>query len=91
MLNEELEGLADTGANVSITNSVGLIDKLGLQILPVPLKIATADGTAYRCLGYVNMPFSLGSVTHVIPTLVVPELKKMLVLGVDFLDKFGIG
>lgn len=89
VLEEEIEGLADTGANISILNSVELIEKLGLQIHQVPLKIATADGTSYRCLGYVNVPFTFDTSTHVIPTLVVPELTKTLVLGVDFLNKFG--
>lgn len=89
ILSEEIEGLADTGASITILSSLKLINKLGFKIRPINLRISTADGTPYRCLGYVNVPFSYGSTTHVIPTIVVPELKKDLILGVDFLEKFG--
>lgn len=88
-MSENLEALADTGASLSIISSVGLIHKLGIQIHPINLNISTADGTPYQCLGYVNLPISFGSMTHVVPTVVVPELKKDLILGIDFLDKFG--
>lgn len=89
ILSESLDALADTGASSSIISSLELINKLGLKIQPTNLKISTADGTPYRCLGFVNLPLSFKSVTHVLPTLVVPELKKILILGVDFLEKFG--
>lgn len=89
ILSEEVEGLADTGASVSVISSVSLIERLGLNINPVNLKISTADGTAYRCLGFVNVPYTFRSITHVIPTVVVPELAKDLILGMDFLRKFG--
>lgn len=89
ILSEEIEGLADTGADLSIISSVDLVHKLGLKVHPIPIKISTADGTAYRCLGYVNVPFSYQHTTHVIPTIIVPEVKKQLILGMDFLKKFG--
>lgn len=89
ILSEPLEGLADTGASLSIISSLELIQKLGLKIQPTNLHISTADGTPYRCLGFVNLPLTFRSMTHVLPTLVVPELKKSLILGVDFLEKFG--
>lgn len=47
VLSEEIEGLANTGASLSIISSVGLIHKLGLQMIPTALKISTADGTPY--------------------------------------------
>lgn len=89
VLSEEIEALADTGASLSVISSLGLLNKLGLQIQPLRLQITTADGTPYRCLGYVNLPLSYESTTHVLPTIVVPEMKKDLILGVDFLNKFG--
>lgn len=89
ILSEEIEGLADTGASISIISALDLIEKLGLQIHPVPLQVKTADGTGYHCHGYVNVPFSFGNVTHVLPTIIVPEITKKLILGMDFLNKFG--
>lgn len=88
-MSEEIEGLADTGASLSVISSVKLIQKLGLSIHPLKLQITTADGTPYQCLGYVNLPVSYQSTTQELPTIVVPEMKKDLILGVDFLNKFG--
>ncbi|KAL1400209.1 hypothetical protein pipiens_007629 [Culex pipiens pipiens] len=89
VLSEEVEGLADTGASLSIISAVDLINKLGLLIHPANLRISTADGTSYSCLGYVNLPISFKDTTHVLKTIVVPEVKKDLILGIDFLNKFG--
>lgn len=89
ILSEEIEGLADTGASLTIISSVDLVNKLGLKIHPIAVKISTADGTAYRCLGFVNAPFTYQDKTHVIQTVIVPEVSKCLILGVDFLNKFG--
>lgn len=81
--------MADTGASISIISALDLIEKLGLEIHPIPLQVKTADGTGYHCQGYANVPFSIGNVTHVLPTIIVPEITKNLILGMDFLDKFG--
>lgn len=89
IIHEEVEGLADTGASISVISSVPLIERLGLKINPINLKVSTADGTAYQCLGYVNVPYTFQSTTYVIPTVVVPEVSKDLILGMDFLGKFG--
>lgn len=89
IMSEEVEALADTGASLSVISSVQLIEKLGIKIHPLELQISTADGTPYKCLGYVNLPLSFASTTHVLPIIVVPELKKALILGIDFLEKFG--
>lgn len=89
ILDEEIQGLADTGAGVSIISSVDLIKKLGLPINKCNVKIKTADSTEYSCLGYVNVPFTYNSKTRVIPTIIVPEVSKILILGVDFLEAFN--
>lgn len=88
ILGEKIEGLADTGAGISIISSLELIDKLGLKIQNCNLRIKTADSTEYSCLGYVNVPYTYESKTCVIPTIVVPEVSKTLILGVDFLEAF---
>lgn len=80
--------LEQVGAGVTIINSANLIDKLGLKILKCNIRIKTADNTEYTCLGYVNIPYTYGSRTCVVPTIVVPEITKPLILGVDFLDTF---
>lgn len=89
ILDEEIEGLADTGAGVSIISSLALIEKLGLQIQRCNVKIRTADSTEYTCLGYVNVPFTYHDQTKVIPTIIVPQVSKILILGMDFLNAFN--
>lgn len=86
---EEVEGLADTGAGVSIISSVDLIHKLGLPVNKCNVTIRTADSTPYSCLGYVNVPFTYQSKTRIIPTIIVPEVSKKLILGMDFLNAFN--
>lgn len=66
-----------------------LVRQFGFEILPCSLKVLTADRTPYSCRGYVNIPYRYKGNTKLIPTLVVPEIAKSLILGVDFLDAFG--
>lgn len=85
---QKVKGLADTGASVSIISSKRIIERLGLKIQPCDLQILTADRTPYTCLGYVNIPFEFQNKTKIIPTLVVPEIAKDLIFGMDFLRAF---
>lgn len=89
ILETEVVGLADTGASVSIIGSMDLISRFGFEILPCKLKVLTADRTPYTCKGYVNVPYRYNKTTKLIPTLVVPEIAKPLILGVDFLEAFN--
>lgn len=88
ILDKEVEGLADTGASVSIISCPRLIERIGLKINPCDMNIRTADRTSYSCLGYVNIPYQYKGATKIIPTLVVPEISKDLILGIDFLRAF---
>lgn len=88
ILNNEIEGLADTGASVSIISCPRLLDRIGLKIKQCDIKILTADQTPYSCRGYVNVPYTYHGRTRIIPTLVVPEISKPLILGIDFLRAF---
>ena len=62
----EIDALLDSGAGVSVINSTELAEKHGLKILPAAVRVSTADGTDYSCLGYLNLPFSYKDVTRVI-------------------------
>lgn len=88
ILGYEIEALADTGAAVTILNSPELVHKLGLQIHNVYLKIKTADGTAHRCTGGANVPYTYGRKTIVIPTVIVEGISQKLILGMNFLNMF---
>lgn len=84
------EGLLDSGAAVSVISSLDLIKKLCLKILPTNIRISTADKTAHECIGYSNIPYTFNSVTHIVPTVIVPKICKYLILGIDFWNTFDI-
>ncbi|XP_062556949.1 uncharacterized protein LOC134221780 [Armigeres subalbatus] len=84
------EALLDSGAGISVLNSREVVDRYGLKLQPASIRVSTADGSNYRCLGYVNIPFTFKNMTKVIPTIVVPEISRQLILGADFWEAFGI-
>lgn len=90
ILGTEMTALLDSGAAMSVISSVSILETHGLTILKSKIKVCTADDTKHSCLGYVNVPFTLGNDTKVIPTLVVPEIRKPLILGMDFWRAFKI-
>lgn len=85
-----IDALLDSGASVSVTNSIALIERYGLKILPSPIRICTADHTQYTCVGYANIPITFRNLTKVISVIIVPQITRKLILGVDFWKAFGI-
>lgn len=86
----EIDALLDSGASISVTNSTDLIDRYGLKILPSPIRICTADQTQYSCEGYANFPMTFRNVTKVVPVVVVPQVSRTFILGINFWNAFGI-
>lgn len=90
ILGTEIVALLDSGAGVSVMSNLNLIEAHGFTILKSNVKVCTADDTQHTCLGYINVPYTLGNETRVVPTLVVPQIKKSLILGMDFWKAFQI-
>lgn len=90
IFNTEVDALLDSGAGISVINSLNLVNKYGLRIEKASVRISTADGTQYRCLGLVNIPYTFKNKTRVVPTIVVPQITRELILGADFWNTFGI-
>lgn len=90
ILGTDIIALLDSGAGVSGMSSLNLIEAHGFTILTTNVRVCTADDTEHTCLGYVNVPYTLGNETRVVPTLVVPQIKKPLILGMDFWKAFQI-
>lgn len=86
----EMEALLDSGAGISVINTSQLAEQYGLKIFPAAVRVSTADGTEYRCLGYLNIPFTYKGITKIVPTIIVPQISRSLILGADFWECFGI-
>lgn len=87
-----LTGLLDSGASVTILGS-GAEDVRRLANIPrqrTNTTIKTADGTIHAATNYLLIPFIFNNQRHTIPTLDTPSISKLLILGVDFWDAFGI-
>lgn len=85
--------LVDTGSNVSILGSQGLSI---LRSLNIPIKynnavsVTTADGKLQEVFGNASLSVTLHSVTKCLTLLVIPSVTHTLILGMDFLQSFGI-
>lgn len=90
ILGTNVHALLDSGASASILSSTDIIKKHNFQIHPINLKIRTADKTAYKCEGVVHIPFTYNGQTRVVSTLLVPQIAKPLILGIDFWESFQI-
>lgn len=90
ILGSKMIALLDSGASVSILSSRELVNKHGFKIHPINLTIKTADETAYKCEGVVQIPYTFNGLTNIVPTLLVPQISKKLILGMDFWDTFKI-
>lgn len=90
ILGTEIIALLDSGAGFSVMSALNVVKSHGFKILKCNVKICTADDTEHTCLGYVNVPYTLGTETRVVPTLIVPEIRKPLILGMNFWKAFQI-
>lgn len=86
-----LMGLLDSGAHRILgTGSQNIINACKLKILPTKVELVTASGQKLRVKGCVNLPMTCNGDTKLIETLVVPDLKRSLILGTDFWKAFQI-
>lgn len=61
----EFEALLDSGAGTT-------------EVQPAAVRVGTADRTEYRCLGYLNIPFTYKGMTKVVHTIIVPQISRPL-------------
>lgn len=85
-------GLLDSGAHKCILghNAENLIKTCKLKLFPTDMDLSTASGQKLNVSGYVNLPITFNGTTKLIDTLVVPDLKRKLILGTEFWRAFGI-
>lgn len=71
-------------------NCLRNVEKWGLPLKPMRNCIRTANGAQCKAVGYVEVPFEYRGRKRVIPTLLIEEVTKELILGTDFWNAFRI-
>lgn len=92
VLGVRILGLLDSGADCTILGQgcEQLVDALKLKTTKMSSVVLTADGTHHVVAQSVNIPFVCNNQTHALHTLLLPTLKKKLILGIDFFRAFNI-
>lgn len=92
IISENLIGLLDSGASCTVlgNDSKALLDKLNLKPYPAQFSVSVASGRSHEAIGAVDIPYTVNNITYIVPTLIVPEIKRDLILGIDFWKKFKI-
>lgn len=85
-------GLLDSGANRSILGigAAKVVKACKLQIHKADIDVTTASGQTLDVQGYVNLPITFNGETKIICALIIPSLKRRLLLGTDFWSAFDI-
>lgn len=54
------------------------------------ITVTAAGGENIKSLGYINIPISFENQYHILKAFVIPQIKRNLILGVDFWRKFKL-
>lgn len=89
---ELLDGLLDSGANVTVLGAGGLerVRRWELPIVSTTGAIRTADGTMREASACVDVPYEFEGQMHVIRTYLIERVTQPLLLGTDFWQAFRI-
>lgn len=90
IVDSDIEALLDSGAEISVMNSIEIAHKYNFKVHKTNIKIDTAGTANHSCLGFINVPLTYKSVTRVIRIYIVLEFSKPLILGVNFWKAFNI-
>lgn len=90
IVNSEILALLDSGAEISVMNSVDILNKYNFALHKSKLKVDTAGENSFSCLGFANLPITYNNVTKVIRVYIVTEFSKKLILGINFWRAFDI-
>lgn len=90
IVDSNIEALLDSGAEISVMNSIELVHRYNFKIHKTNIKVDTAGTADHNCLGFINIPLTFNNVTKVIRIYIVLEFSKPLILGVNFWKAFKI-
>ena len=85
------QALVDTGASRSFVRD-SLLPGIGVDVRhrACAMSVVVADGRRVRVSSEALLPFSLGSITSRFPFLVLATLTSPVILGIDFMVRFGL-
>lgn len=90
---KEWIGLVDSGSHVTAIGE-GMEEhftKQGFKTLSYDKNpITSVDGTDQKIKGVMYLPYFFNDSTNVIGTIVLPSIKRNFILGVDFMEAFGL-
>lgn len=89
---EDIEGLLDSGANITCLGKGGLefLNSIGSTIIPFHTSVSTANGSSVPIIGRVRCDITFKGVTRSVMVFVAPKLTQKLYLGADFFDSFKL-
>lgn len=89
---EEIYGLLDSGANVTILGKGAYerVRKWKLELVPIKLSVRTADGAEQKLDHRADVPFHYAGQRKVVSALLIESITRPLILGIDFWKAFGI-
>lgn len=89
---EKISGLLDSGANVSVLGKGAekLLEKWNLERREQNAWVRTADGNRLKATESVILPMQFNGKTKYVQVLIVPEITKTLILGMNFWNSFSI-
>ena len=92
ILDESFLGLLDSGASVSVLgkNCLKFLEKHNILIKPFRSSISTADGSSQNIVGFCNLPVLYKNVIRNVEFYIVPTLKQVVYLGINFWKTFAI-
>lgn len=87
-----IQALLDTGANATVLgqNLMNSVHEWGTEIRESNMIISTANRTPHRVKGIIDVEYTFQGNRKTIPTVVVPADTYHLILGMDFIQAFGI-
>lgn len=90
--NEYLNGLVDSGANITClgNGSIEFLERNDLKLIPLSASLKTAGGNVNEIIGYVDVEISFQKKTGTFSVFVAPDLKQSLYLGTNFIRHFQL-
>lgn len=92
IFDKQINGLLDSGANVTVVGNgaENLFQDFEIEKYKQKSFVKTADGTKLQARESILLPIKFNNQVKYIQALIIPEISKALILGMNFWHAFGI-